>query len=750
MLSHLNNLNNEQKEAALSRGLVCCIAGAGTGKTTTLVSAILDREKQDRCNPDNILVVTFTRKASKEMKDRLLALGGPSSIPRYIGSFHSISLSLMMRFPGLTNGIDKVDVIDEREREKLIKEAIIANVLPDLTLDNKQIKTLTAAFGDCVSEFKSRLITPEDIMNNPALIESVVQSKEYEEEIEEAVFECLQKHYSTYLSICHHDMKVMDFDDLIMLPVLAMRGNPALHRSVSGLFRYVLADEYQDSNFAQKAWLEMMASSSGELFVVGDDGQSIYGWRGAKVEFIRSIYDDPRSSKILLVDNHRCSKNIADLGNDVISLDTSTIPKKLRACGKTRDEPTLVRIDEYSSEKEECKHIAKKISDLINSGVPPENIAVLSRTNRYVTMIDKALVNHGVASCADTVGFYDLKEIRYLIAYLRMVVNPDEGRINLVAPDIFGTPLVATGIGKRTIENLENISMGTRSDDMPMVGMVAIMRDMILSDPESKESIKLKLFVDTIDECVDKTRAIIASSGTVKDIIEFIARRSGLLDSLQTKQLALFEDIQRIKDQMARAGSREEMAELIAEKTRKEDACDEVSNRIQNINEFICSDTNEYETIQDLLNAVTIDRPDVVNDNNENVGVRVMTMHGAKGLEWEYVFIVGGSDKMMGSAELRDGDVCMNSKQEEACRVAYVAVTRAKRVLNISYSAFVYGKEQTGLSLFFRLGRNLDIRKHDNFGMKAHFQTKANNGEFDEFDQTPRFNQKAVRRYFNG
>ena len=592
----LTKLNDKQREAVMETdGPILVLAGAGSGKTRVLTTKVAYLVLEKDVLPENILAITFTNKAAKEMKERVHKMLGSDSYRIQISTFHSFGLLLVKEnYDKL--GFDKnFTILDSDDVLTIIKR-----ILKDMNLDPKVYNP--RAIRNKISSAKNELM------------DSNYYSRFANSEYEEIVLEVFRKYEK---KIAKNNS--LDFDDLLLLPIKLFKENPDILKKYQERFKYILVDEYQDTNEAQYKMIKMLSAKYKNICVVGDIDQSIYGFRGANFRNILNFEKDyPEAKVIPLEENYRSTKNILNVANDIIKNNKQRKEKNLWT--QNEDGPKI-RYHRAYDEKDEANFVKNEIQKLIDSGEPRSSIAVLYRTNAQSRNMEEALLKDSIPyKVVGSFYFYNRKEIKDLICYLKLLYNPHDD-VSLLR--IINVP--KRQIGPKTIENLsvKAVSNGT-----------------------------------SLYEAIDSGKEL-----QFKNLIEDIKRES--------ENLSLTELVDLILD---KSGMRHEL-----ETTKTIEA--EV--RLENLEEFKSITKNFEENngiiaLDEFLDEISLVAD--VSEHNENSDVvTLMTIHSAKGLEFDHVFIIGLEEGLFPhNNSLYDDD-----ELEEERRLCYVAVTRAKKTLTL-------------------------------------------------------------------
>lgn len=633
MTDILNGLNNPQREAVTTvEGPVMVIAGAGSGKTKALTHRIAYMI-QEGINPFSIMALTFTNKAAKEMKDRIMKLVDPHAARNvWMGTFHSIFariLRIEAQHLGFTPDFTIYDTDDSKQ--------LINAILKERELDTKAYPAKYILHR--ISMAKSALYTPEDYCNNFEIQQQDVRANK-------PLIGEIFKTYNNRLQRAN----AMDFDDILFYTNVLLRDFPEILYKYQQRFEYILVDEYQDTNYAQYLIIRRIAAMRENICVVGDDAQSIYGFRGANIQNILNFKNDyPEQRLIRLEQNYRSTKTIVNAANSVIDHNKDQIKKKVWS---DKEEGELITVLRATSDNEEGTLVANsifgyKMSRQLNN----KDFAILYRTNSQSRSLEEALRKQDIRyRIYGGLSFYDRKEVKDLLAYFRVVINPHDEQALL---RIINYP--ARGIGKTTIERL-----------------------MVVAD-ERKQAIWDVIASD------EKPMPKDFNSGTVNKLRNFAT----MIKSFQTllnKQNAI------------------ELAKHICNtvgiiKDLKEDDTPEGLSRVQNIEELLNAimefSDKQVDEVTGEQNEVTLNKfmedvalltdQDKKNDEDDDY-VTLMTIHSAKGLEFPYVYIVGLEENLFPGIQ----SLSTREDLEEERRLFYVALTRAETKLVLSYAESRY------------------------------------------------------------
>lgn len=625
----INELNDKQKEAVLQvKGPVLMLAGAGSGKTRAITTRIAYMIAKKYINPYNIMAITFTNKASKEMKERIKSTVGAGYEKVWVATFHSTCVRILRQHADKM-GISKNFVIyDSKDQKKLVKEC-----LKELNIDKKQF-TPKAALNK-ISTCKNELITPLKF------------EKDSQDDYKDSVYAKIYKLYQKKLK----SNDAMDFDDLIFKTVELFRKDEKVLESYQDRFRYIMVDEYQDTNTAQYQLIKLLADKYKNLCVVGDDDQSIYKWRGANINNILNFEKDFKNTKVVrLEQNYRSTQNILEAANKVVQNNTIRKDKKLWT---DNDKGELIKFYNASDDKGEAKYIVDKVKKEVAKGKRTYNdFTFLYRTNAQSRIIEEYLVRNAIPyTLLGGTKFYRRLEILDILAYLRIVINSKD---DIGVKRIINVP--KRGIGKTTIGKVNEIAIMENDD------FYNILKQADKYEKLKRPQKKIFKFVEMIEDFKEKREEL-----TISKLVEYIVEKIGYIKDL--------------------------------EKENSEKADD----RIDNIRQFI-SKAVEFENenpdleLEDLLEEIAL-MADIDNYNEEKDRVKLMTIHSSKGLEFPVVFITGFEENVFPSyRSVLEGEL------EEERRLCYVAMTRAEEELYITAanSRLVNGKIQyNSISKFF-------------------------------------------------
>lgn len=609
MQNLLESLNNKQEEAVLqTEGPCLVIAGAGSGKTKVLTHKIAYLMAEKYIKPWNILAITFTNKAANEMKQRVENLVGDAANDMWIGTFHSICVRILRKYIDRIGFDHSFIIFDTSDQKTLIKEC-----LKELKIDDK-LFTDRAVLSE-ISNAKNEMLEPKPY--------SVKYEGDYRKEVIARVYELYQKRLK--------ENNAVDFDDIINYTIKILTENIDVFEYYTDKFQYVLVDEYQDTNKAQFTLISILASRHGNITVVGDNDQGIYSFRGADITNILNFEKDFPGTKIIkLEQNYRCTGNILKAANAVIKNNQAKYNKKLWTQNDEGNLPSIyVGDDEYN----ESNYIVSKINELKREQYYKySDFAVLYRMNSQSRAIEDILRREKIPyKIIGGQKFYERKEIKDIIAYLRLIFNTSD---NLALKRIINEP--KRGIGKTSLDSIQEISEKTG------VSMYEIIKN-AQEYGLNRVYVNSREFIDVIEELREKQDKILIST-----LVKETLNKTGYTKAL------------------------------------KDENTIEAESRIQNLDEFLTvamefEEESADNTLQEFLENMTLST-DLDNMQEEEECVILMTLHSAKGLEFETVFLVGMEEGIFPGHQ----SIAEPQELEEERRLFYVGITRAKRFLHLT------------------------------------------------------------------
>ena len=625
----IEGLNEKQKEALLNtEGATLVIAGAGSGKTKVLTHKIAYLIDEKGVAPWNILAITFTNKAANEMKERVENLIGLMSNDVWIGTFHAICLRILRKHIEKLGYNSSFSIYDVSEQKTAIKQ-----ILKDLDIDSKIItdKYVQAK----ISNFKNDMKNPEDI---------TVSELDFNMTTVLKIYQFYQKRLK--------ENNAIDFDDIINLTIKLLDENPDVLEEYSEKFRYVLVDEYQDTNKSQFKLVKLFTSKYGNITVVGDNDQGIYSFRGADIQNILDFEKDYKDAKVIkLEQNYRSTKNILDVANAVIKNNESKYDKKLWT---ESEKGEIVKVNKLHNEYMEARFIADSIlTSMRENGYKYSDFAVLYRMNTLSRVIEEIFVQEGIPyKMVGGLKFWDRKEIKDIISYLRLIENPAD---NIAFSRIINEP--KRGIGNTTLDKISRLSMETglsmyditkRANEFGMNKLYVLAYDLIST---------LEMYRNNKND--------MSLSRIYKGVLE------------DTKYM-----------------------EVLREKAETDDIS---KNRIENLEELYNSIIEfEKEEADASLQAYLENQvlsSDLETGEETDDTVTLMTLHASKGLEFPSVFLIGLEEGIFPSSKA----MLDHKELAEERRLCYVGITRAKEKLNITLSGrrTVYGKSTPSIASRF-------------------------------------------------
>lgn len=587
---NLDSLNEEQKKAVnITDGPLLVLAGAGSGKTRVLTTKVAYLILDKNVNPENILAITFTNKAAKEMKERILDMVGYIGFKIQISTFHSFGLTILKKYYEKLGLSKNFTILDSDDSNVLIK-----NILKDLNYDENY-----RAIKSIISNNKNALIDSYDY-------ERFV-SNDYEKMILEI--------YRKYEERLKRNNSV-DFDDLLMLPIVLFRKYPEILKEYQEQYKYILIDEYQDTNEAQYLLAKMISAKYKNICVVGDDSQSIYSWRGSNYRNILNFEKDyPDCKTVYLEQNYRSTKTIIEASNELIK---NNVHRKDKNLWTENEDGVKIEYHTALNEKDEAYYVIQEINKLVDKGIKLNDIAILYRTNAQSQNLEKELVLSNIPyRVVGSVYFYSRKEIKDLMAYLKLIYNKDD---DVSLTRIINVP--RRKIGKTTLDKLRN-----RAVELNCSMYEAI---------ESGKELEFKKLIENLRNKKDEM--------TLVNFIDLVLEESGLVKELEEEKTI------------------------------------ESETRIENLYEF---KTIAYQfeenygiiSLEDFLEEISLVAD--ITEYKDNDGITLMTIHSAKGLEFDNVFIVGMEESIFPHFNSFES----NEQLEEERRLCYVAITRAKKRL---------------------------------------------------------------------
>lgn len=604
----VDSLNDRQKEAVVNTdGPMLILAGAGSGKTKVLTTKVAYLIEEKNIDPNNILAITFTNKAAKEMKERIFKLEGNSAFYIQISTFHSFGLKILKENCELLGYEKNFTILDSDDSLSIIKK-----IMKELNIDANKYNP--KAIKNVISNNKNEIIDPEKY------------SLYVNTDFDEIALEVYRK-YEKSLKINN----AVDFDDLLILPLKLFNNNPGVLQKYQEKYKYVFIDEYQDTNEPQYILSKMISAKYKNITVVGDADQAIFTWRGANYKNILNFEKDYKDAKVVLLEeNYRSTKTILNAANNVIK---NNKVRKEKNLWTQNEEGSKITYYKAFDEKDESNYVVNEIKKLIEKGVNPKDICVLYRANAQSRTVEEAFLTSNISyNIVGSYAFYNRKEIKDLIAYLKLIYN-NKDDVSLLR--VINYP--KRGIGNKAIENL---AIKSNVLDKSLYEVI-----------DSGKELDFKNMIEEIKKE--------ESHLTLTELIDMVLDKSGMKKSLEDEK-SIEADI--------RLENLEEFKSIA---------------KAMEINEGIVS----LEELLDKL-ALVSDVSEQKNDNEDKV--TLMTMHAVKGLEYDYVFIVGVEEGLFP----HNNSLESNDELEEERRLCYVAITRAKKKLYLinARSRILYGK----------------------------------------------------------
>lgn len=607
----LKGLNDKQYEAVVNtEGPCLVIAGAGSGKTKVLTHKIAYLIGEKQVKPWNILAITFTNKAANEMKERIGNLVGDVAADIWMGTFHSICVRILRRFIDRIGFDSSFIIFDTSDQRTLVKACIKSIGLDDKMFTDRSVLSE-------ISNAKNEMLEPDQY--------TVRANGDFRKEKIALVYEMYQKRLK--------ENNAIDFDDIINYTIKILMENPDILEYYSDKFHYVLVDEYQDTNKAQFTLVTMLASKNGNITVVGDNDQGIYSFRGADISNILNFERDFPGTKIIkLEQNYRCTGNILKAANAVIKNNEVTYKKELWTENEVGNLPAV-----YSAKNEydEGTYIAQQIEHLRREEYYKySDFAILYRMNTQSRAIEEILRRESIPyKIIGGLKFYERKEIKDIISYLRLIQNPSD---NLSLKRIINEP--KRGIGKTSLDKIEELSINS---GVPMYEIIKNAEQYGLN----RVFLNSREFVNAIEELRAKKDDI-----KISDLIKEILKKSGYTQALENENTI------------------------------------EAENRIENLDEFLTvaiefEDESADNKLSDFLEGITLSS-DIDNMEEAEETVTLMTLHSAKGLEFPVVFLVGMEEGIFPGYK----SIGEPKELEEERRLCYVGITRAKEHLFLTCS----------------------------------------------------------------
>ena len=652
---YLKNLNDAQKEAVLClEGPLLIVAGAGSGKTKVLTSRIANIIKEKRAFPNQILAVTFTNKAAKEMQNRVSALLGSGAVGlSWLGTFHSICAKMLRKHASAANLNSNFTIVDTDDQIRLIK-----NICKAENIDTKQLSPRYILA--IIDRWKNKGFYPNEVIIN-------------KKDIYEKTILPLYKIYQQKLT----DLNSCDFGDLILHTVKILEFNDDIREIYSKNFKYILVDEYQDTNFIQSKWLNLLSEKNKNICCVGDDDQSIYSWRGAEIKNFLEFDQVYENTKIIrLEQNYRSTQNILSVASHLIAKNQKRVGKTLIT---TMEEGELVQLNCFKNGKDEAIGISDEIEKKIKKNYSFNNVAILVRAIFQTREFEERFLKIGMPyRILGGTKFYERAEIKDCVAYLRLIYQEKD---DLAFERIVNNP-------KRSIgdSSLKNIHEFAKENNLNLERASIKMLEKNLIKPKAK--IGLNLFINSLSKW--RNDFIVKKSNHIK-LLQVVLDESGYSAMLKNKK-----DL-------------------------------ENENRLENIKELL-SAMKEFDNLESFLEHVSLATS--VDQEWEGEKINMMTMHASKGLEFDVVFLPGWEEGLF--PHQKSIEEKGQSGLEEERRLAYVGITRAKKkaIISFSMNRFYQGDWIDSMA-----SRFLDELPEENLDKNSYFEEEANLDDDFEFNQ---------------
>lgn len=659
----LDTLNGPQREAVLcTEGPLLVLAGAGSGKTRVLTHRIAHLVEDLNVAPWQIMAITFTNKAAAEMRERLQSLIGGGARGMWVSTFHSMCVRILRTDCERVGFAKGFTIYDDSDSKRLVEQ-----IMDELNIDKKRYPI--PALRNRISQAKNDLQVAEVFAEKTSDQVGQVAARVY-----------------TRLQERLRQLNAFDFDDLLLYTWLLLKNHPDVLAAYQNRFRYLMVDEYQDTNHAQYVLTQLLAAAHKNIMVVGDDDQSIYSWRGADLRNILDFEKDyPEARVVKLEENYRSMGNILAAANAVIANNLTRKPKKLFT-----SKPAGDKISVYSAtdERDEGRWIASEIEHQHGEGMSYNQIAVFYRTNAQSRMLEDMLMRAGVPyRLIGGTRFFDRAEIRDVMAYLNLVVNPAN---DVAAHRVINVP--KRGIGKTTVEHIDYVARETGITFLQAA-------ELCIADDQIRSATRKAIaeFVALIHEAQ-------GYAGDLRKVVEAIVDKAGLIRVLEAENSAdaagRIENIQELFGVVDEYAQTHDDADALFEPPTAEDAPeadDEPPVR-----------TFQANSLPDFVEWVTL-RTDMDTVAEDGEAITMMTIHAAKGLEFDCVFVAGMEESLF-----PHGNSSQDSQGlEEERRLAYVAITRARKKLYLTnaFTRQIFGQSSANPPSRFIGEIPLELRK---------------------------------------
>ena len=608
----LEFLNTNQKKAVLeTSGPLLILAGAGTGKTRVLTTRLANILKNRLANPHETLTVTFTNKAASEMKQRVEFMLKVATDGWWIGTFHAMAARILRNHPELAGLKKQFSIIDIDDQIRLVKQALSYHNVDEKRWPPRLLHNI-------IQRWKDKGMNPDNISDKEKL--GNVNSKE--------IYKTYQNRLLT--------LNVVDYGDLLLHNINIFRNNPEVLASYKNKFKYILVDEYQDTNVCQHTWLKLLADQYKNICAVGDDDQSIYSWRGAEVKNILRFEDTFKNTKVIkLEENYRSTGNILEAANELVKNNKARLGKKLWT---KEGQGERIKVINISNSEEEAIVVSDLIENLFSKGQKLSSIAILVRATYQTRFFEDRFIKIGLPyKIIGGTKFYERLEIRDAMAYLRLVSSDLD---DLAFERIVNVP--KRGLGTKSLLDIETFS---RKEN---VSLLESCRKLLQNDHfNTKTSSNLKVFLMSLKSWKEKKEALSAA-----ELAELILEESGYTEMWQN------------------------------------DKSIEAEGRLENLKELV-SAISDFENLNSFLEHIQLVMDNSINNKKDTVNL--LTLHAAKGLEFDYVFLPGWEEEIFPNK--KSIDESLNEGLEEERRLAYVGITRAKKEVWILHAntRFIHG-----------------------------------------------------------
>ena len=594
----LELLNENQRKAVIeTSGPLLILAGAGTGKTKVLTTRLANILKNKLASPYETLTVTFTNKAASEMKDRVEEMLKVGTAGWWIGTFHSMAARILRKHPELVGLKKQFSIIDTDDQVRLVKQALSYH-----NIDEK--KWPARLIHATIQRWKDKGLNPGEAPENNSKGEINVTK----------IYKTYQERLIT--------LNVVDYGDLLLHNTNIFKTNPDILTIYQNKFKYILVDEYQDTNVCQHTWLKLLAKKYRNICAVGDDDQSIYSWRGAEVKNILKFGDTFENTKLVkLEENYRSTGNILEAANGLVKNNKMRLGKNLWTNGESGEKVTIINV---SNSEEEAVTVSDLIESNFKKGKDLSSFAILIRATYQTRFFEDRFIKIGLPyKIIGGTKFYERLEIKDAMAYLRLVASNYD---DLAFERIINVP--KRGLGTKAILDIET---NARKNNLSLLESCKILSTN--SHFNSKTSINLKNFLNSLETWRLKSQQL-----PITELVEVILEESGYVEMW------------------------------------KNDKSPEAEGRLENLKELI-SAVSEFETLGSFLEHIQLVMDNSINNNKDSVNM--LTLHAAKGLEFDHVFLPGWEEEIFPNK--RSLDESLNEGLEEERRLAYVGLTRAKK-----------------------------------------------------------------------